>query len=60
MNRLDCVKIFESAEALVVNYLSGDYNYFLKKLLGLIAVIPSTLRMLIVPLPKGASRVDTY
>jgi hypothetical protein len=40
--------------------LHGDYNFFLKKLLGLIQLVPSTLRMLIVPLPRGASHVDTY
>lgn len=51
IQRMDCMRIFDSAQALLVNYLHGDYNFFLKKLLGLISVIPSSLRMLIVPLP---------
>lgn len=51
LQRLDVTRIFDSAQALLVNYLHGDYNFFLKKILGLVKIIPSTLRMLIIPLP---------
>ena len=32
----------------------------LRKLLNLISIIPPTLRVLIVPLPKGAAHVDQF
>jgi hypothetical protein len=36
LQRMDVMRIFDSAQALLVNYLHGDYNFFLKKILGLV------------------------
>ena len=51
---------FEGAQCLLVNYIADDYKLLLKKIISLMPIIPSSLRMLIVPLPKGASYVDQY
>lgn len=51
---------FEVAQCLLVNYVADSYKLLLKKIIGLLSLIPSSLRMLIVPLPKGATHVDQY
>ena len=51
---------FEAAQCLLVNYVADSYKLLLKKIIGLLSLIPSSLRMLIVPLPKGATHVDQY
>jgi hypothetical protein len=58
--RLDCAKVFEFAKVLMVNYMHDDYKFFLKKLESLLELVSSKLRLLIVPLPRGATHVDTY
>ena len=51
---------FEAAQALLVNYVAEDYRFLLKKIFGLLSIIPASLKTLIVPLPRGCSYVDQY
>lgn len=60
MQRIEVREKFETAQALLVNYVAEDYRFLLKKIFGLLSIIPSTLKTLIVPLPKGCAHVDQY
>lgn len=51
---------FDLSSALLVNFVADDYRFLLKKILGLVSIIPPTLKLLIVPLPKGATYVDQF
>jgi len=51
MQSLKCRQKFDLAQALLVNYVADDYRFLLKKMFGLLSIIPATLRCMIVPLP---------
>ena len=46
------------AQALLVNFVADDYRFLLKKLLNLVSIIPPSLKLLIVPLPKDSTYVN--
>ena len=51
---------FDLSQALLVNFVADDYRFLLKKMLGLVSIIPPSLKLLIVPLPKDATHVDQF
>ena len=60
MQKIPVKEKLDTAQCLLVNFIADDYKLLLKKIISLMPIIPSSLRMLIVPLPKGASYVDQY
>ena len=56
MMRMPIKNKMEGAQVLLLNYVESDYRHVLKKLLGLISIVPSGLKAIIVPLPKGATQ----
>ena len=60
IQRLDVRQKFDAAQALLVNYVADDYRFLLKKMLNLLSIVPSTLKCLIIPLPKSCTYIDQY
>ena len=60
MQRLDIRYKLDMASAFLVNYVADDYKFLLKKFHSIMSIIPSAVRTLIVPLPKGAATVDQF
>jgi len=58
INMLKVRMKFDMSQALLVNFVAEDYRFLLKKLLGVVSIIPPSLKLLIVPLPKDATYVD--
>ena len=53
-------KKYDTAKILFVNYqYEGNYNHILNKFVSLIAVMPSTLKAVILTLPEGATYLDS-
>lgn len=50
----------ETARILVANYVAEDCTYLLKKLISVINLLSESLKILILPLPKDATHLDTY
>ena len=60
MEKIPVKAKLEAAQCLLVNYVADSYKLLLKKIIGLLPLMPASLRMLVVPLPKGATHVDQY
>lgn len=44
----------------MVNFLGGDYQFFLKKVLNVVFALSENLRMIICPIPLHANKLDLY
>lgn len=44
----------------MANFVAEDCNYILKKLISIVDLLSETLTILVLPLPKGATNLDTY
>ena len=49
-----------NSKVLVANFVAEDCNYILKKLISIVDLLSETLTILVLPLPKGATNLDTY
>ncbi len=49
-----------NSKVLVANFVAEDCNYILKKLISIVDLLSETLTILVIPLPKGATNLDTY
>ena len=60
--KLEILKMFDQikAQCYLFNYIADDYNQLLSKLWGLVEVLPSSIKFLILWLPKGAAKVDLF
>jgi len=60
--KLEIRKLFDAnkTQVLLFNFIAEDYNQLLKRLVGLVGIFPSSLKFIIVYLPKGAQNVDLF
>ena len=60
--KLEILKIFEAtkAQCYLFNFIAEDYTALLRKLWALVDVFPSSLKFLILWLPKGEAKVDLF
>ena len=58
--KIELPEYLQSSKILVANYLAEDCNYLLKKLISVIDLLSESLKILILPLPKDATNLDTY
>lgn len=49
-----------NSKVLVANFVAEDCNYILKKLISIVDLLSDSLTILVLPLPKGATNLDTF
>jgi hypothetical protein len=49
-----------NSKVLVANFVADDSQFLLKKLISIVDLLSDTLKILILPLPKNASTIDSY
>lgn len=60
MRKLDFGPTYDNAQVMLMNYqYEYSYNHVLTKLIALIPLVPTTLKLLIVALPPDATYLDT-
>jgi len=54
-------KLFSESKALFVNYqYENSYNHMLNKLVSLVSILPETIKVLIIGLPKDATFINPH
>jgi len=54
-------KLFSESRALFVDFqYENSYNHILNKMVSFVNLMPETLQLLIIGLPKGATFIDTH
>lgn len=49
-----------TSKIVVVNYMSDDCHYVLKKLLALVEVFWESMKLLVISMPPDSTTIDTY